>query len=192
MGIKLEYLMQPANRWTFKQPKLKTYIESWCKGNILNLFAGKTKLNVNEFRVDLSNEFKPDHLGNAFDFINETKLKFDTIILDPPYSIRKSREKYNGKYIGKLTKIKNEIVSRNILNSNGIIISLGYSSVGMSKSRGFKKIGICLVCHSGDHNDTIVVIEEKIQTIIEKNIIKKNTKKIENKVQNYWNKKYKR
>ena len=37
---------------------------------------------------------------------------------------------------------------------------LGYDSVGMTKSKGFKKIAICLVCHGGDHNDTIGLVEE--------------------------------
>jgi len=74
-------------------------------------------------------------------------------------SIRKSREKYEGKYVGNLTKIKNALPS--ILRDKGRIISLGYDSVGMSKSRGFTKIAICLICHGGDHNDTIGLIEQK-------------------------------
>ena len=49
-----------------------------------------------------------------------------------------------------------------IQNDGGRIIHFGYSSTGMSKSRGFKKVGICLVCHNGDHNDTICLVEEKI------------------------------
>ena len=87
-------------------------------------------------------------------------MKFDTIILDPPYNIRKAREKYNGKYRGHLKKIKDLLP--NVLNTHGRIISLGYSSVGMGKKRGFKKIAICLICHSGDHNDTIGLVEEKL------------------------------
>jgi len=152
------YLAQPPRKWTFEQPKLRKWTENNCKGKVLNLFAGKTKLEVNEFRVDLSGEFNPDIVCNAFDFIEETNMKFDTVILDPPYNVRKSREKYNGKYIGKLTKIKN--ILKRVLNPGARVISFGYDSVGMSNSRGFKKIGICLVCHNGDHNYTICLIEE--------------------------------
>lgn len=158
--MKMFYLLQPPKKWTFEQPKLKRFVEKNCKGKVLNLFAGKTKLNVDEFRVDVSNEFNPDYIGDAYEFVTTTKMKFDTIIIDPPYNLRKSREKYNGKYIGSFTKIKNEL--EKILNENGIIIILGYDSVGMSKSRGFKKIAICLICHSGDHNDTICVVEKKV------------------------------
>ena len=55
------------------------------------------------------------------------------------------------------TKIKN-ILPR-ILNKNSRVITLGYDSVGMSRKRGFRKIAICLVCHGGDHNDTIGLVE---------------------------------
>jgi len=153
------YLSQPPKKFTFEQPQLKLWTEKWCKGKCLNLFAGKTKLNVDEFRVDSNKEMLADWYGDAMEFVNTTNMKFDTIILDPPYNLRKSREKYDGKYIGSFTKIKNQLSK--ILNQNGRIIIFGYDSVGMSKSRGFTKIAICLVCHNGDHNDTICLVEQK-------------------------------
>jgi len=152
------YLSQPPKRFTFEQPKLKLWCEKWCSGKVLNLFAGKTRLDSNEFRVDSNEEMDADWYGDALDFIKTTKMKFDTIVLDPPYNLRKSREKYKGKYIGSFTKIKNEL--EQVLNSKGRIITFGYDTVGMSKSRGFKKIAICLVCHNGDHNDTLCLVEE--------------------------------
>jgi hypothetical protein len=85
-------------------------------------------------------------------------MKFDTVVYDPPYNIRKAREKYGGRYIGIGTKIKNGLPK--ILNENARIISFGYDSVGMAKIRGFEKIALCVVCHSGDHNDTICLVEE--------------------------------
>jgi len=159
--IKFTYLKQPPKRYTFEQPKLKKWIEKWCKGKVLNLFAGKVKLNIDEFRVDINENVPADYYGDAYEFINTTDKKFDTIVLDPPYNVRKSREKYNGRYIGSFTKIKNSLLK--ILNPHSRVISLGYDSVGMSNSRGFKKVAICLVCHSGDHNDTICVVEDKVQ-----------------------------
>lgn len=157
--MEFEYLLQPPNKWTFQQPKLKLYVEKFCKGKVLNLFAGKTKLNVDEFRIDSSDEFRPDWLGDAIEFIKTTHKKFDTIILDPPYSLRKSYEKYKGHYIGsKWTQVKRALVR--VCNPNCRVISLGYNSQGMSKTNGFEKVAICLVCHNGDHNDTIVTVEE--------------------------------
>jgi len=164
-NINFTYLQQPPNKWTFTQPKLKQWVEEWCDGKVLNLFAGKVKLskNVNECRVDISPEFNPIYCCDAYNFVQyavENRRRFNTIVLDPPYNLRKAREKYDGKYIGSFTKIKNLLSG--ILYPKGRIITLGYDSVGMSKSRGFRKIAICLVCHGGDHNDTIGLVEEKI------------------------------
>ena len=153
------YLSQPPKKYTFEQPKLRLWTEQHCTGKVLNLFAGKTNLSVDETRVDLSDEFQPDFVMDAFEFVSSTELVFDTIIFDPPYNLRKSREKYEGRYIGSLTKIKNSL--NPLIKEGGRIISFGYDSVGMAECRGFKKIAICLVCHNGDHNDTICLVEEK-------------------------------
>lgn len=170
--MEFTYLQQPPKKYTFEQPKLKAWVESYCMGNILNLFAGKVKLNVPEIRVDIDPEMPADYHMDAYEFVrmvgltgnlpgstSGALLKFDTVVLDPPYNIRKAREKYEGHWIGKLTKVKNLLP--HIIAPGGRVISLGYDSVGMSKSRGFKKIAICLVCHGGDHNDTICLVEEK-------------------------------
>lgn len=161
-SLDFTYLRQPPKRYTFEQPKLKRWVEKRCKGKVLNLFAGKVKLNVDEIRVDIDENAIADHYIDAYEFIKTWNgPKFDTVILDPPYNVRKAREKYNGKYIGKFKKLK-KILPR-VLNENSIIITLGYDSSGMGK--GFIKKEICVVNHSGDHNDTIVLVEEKMGNI---------------------------
>ena len=158
--LSFTYFNQPPARYTFEMPAIKSWVEYWCLGKVLNLFAGKVRLSVDEYRVDIDKEMNPDYCGDAYVFVKTTNMKFDTIVFDPPYNLRKSREKYMGRYIGSTTKIKNLLP--NILNSGGRVISLGYDSVGMSASRGFSKIAIALICHNGDHNDTICLVEEKI------------------------------
>lgn len=130
------------------------------------MFAGLTKLDVKETRVDVNPEMPADYHMDAEDFVLKAiaeGMKFDTIILDPPYNLRKSREKYDGKYIGSFTKIKNLLPQ--ILNDEGFIITLGYDTVGMSKSRGFEKEEVCIICHGGDHNDTLVLVERKVTSV---------------------------
>lgn len=152
-------MCQPPRKYTFEQPKLKKWIEKNCKGKVLNLFAGTTRLNVDEYRVDLDTNTSPDFIGDAYDFVLNTNMKFDTIILDPPWSLRKSREKYEGRFIGKFTKLKN--ILKRVLNKNGRVITVGYSSTGMSISRGFKKIALCIICHNGDHDDSFAILEDE-------------------------------
>lgn len=161
--MEFTYLTQPPKKYTFQQPKLREWTEQQCKGKVLNLFAGTTKLNVDEVRVDIDKNVPADYYMEAFEFVNFAKeqgMKFDTIILDPPYNLRKSREKYGGRYIGSFTKIKNALLP--LMNEGCIVIHYGYDTVGMSKSRGFEKIGVCVVCHNGDHNDTLCVVEKLI------------------------------
>jgi len=164
--VELTYMRQPPKRYTFEQPKLREWVENQCNGKVLNLFAGKTRLNVDETRVDLSNDFNPDYHMEAFDFVlmaKENGWEYDTIILDPPYSLRKSMEKYNGKTCSTFNKIKNELP--NILSDGGIIISLGYHSTCMGNVRGFTQEKICLIGHGGSHHDTICLIEKKKPTL---------------------------
>jgi len=160
--MEFTYLTQPPKRYTFEMPQLRKWVEKQCKGKVLNLFAGRTLLKVDEVRVDMDKEMPADYHTDAESFLNwaiEKEMKFDTIILDPPYNMRKSREKYGGRYIGSFTKLKKLIP--HILNPAGLVITLGYDSVGMSKSRGFDKVAVCLVCHNGDHQDTICLVEKK-------------------------------
>jgi len=162
--IKFTYLSQGPRKYTFEMPKLKQWTEINCVGSVLNLFAGKTLLSVNETRVDLNKEMPADHHMDAYEFVKMAKengWEYNTIVFDPPYNLRKSREKYMGIYTSELRKIKTLLPD--ILIEGGIIISYGYDTTGMGKKRGFEKIGICIVNHAGDHNDTLCLIERKIQ-----------------------------
>jgi hypothetical protein len=159
------YLVQPPKKYTFEMPKLLTWTIQNCNGKTLNLFAGKTLLNgVDETRIDLNKDVPAHYYMDAYEFVLMAKQngwKYDTVIFDPPYNLRKSREKYFGVYTSELRKIKT--VLPEIINIGGTVISYGYDSVGMGRTRGFVKVHVCLVCHGGDHNDTICLIEKKVQ-----------------------------
>jgi len=160
-NIKFTYLRQPLRPYTFEAPKTKKWVEDRCKGIVLNLFAGKTILKINEIRNDIDNTAIAHYYKDALDFVREwSGKKFDTILLDPPYSYRKGMEKYKGHYTSKFNLIKEEIPR--ILNEKGIIITFGYHSTFMGKKRGFNLIEICLICHGGAQHDTIAIIEERL------------------------------
>ncbi len=161
--MRFTYIWQPPKRWTFEMKKVKCFVEKEASGHCLNLFAGQTRLRLNEVRVDLSNEFQPDYNMDALDFckmwVKEKKSLFDTVILDPPYNARKAMEKYNNRYTTKWIQIL-KIIGQ-LIKENGKVITLGFNSVGLSKRKGFEKESICLVCHGGGQNDTIIVVEKK-------------------------------
>lgn len=165
--VKVDFIKSNNLKYTFSMPKVGFWIkENTVKqGKVLNLFAGKTRLfddekNIKEYRVDLSKDFNPQFNIDAFQFVKNAKkigLKFDTIILDPPYSLRKSMEKYDGKIVSNFRKIKD--ILPDIINVGGNIITCGYHSVSMGKKRGFIVNNILLVSHGGAHHDTIITNE---------------------------------
>lgn len=159
------YMTQGPKKYTFQMPKLLQWTKQNCKGKTLNLFAGKTLLSgVDEVRVDLNKDMPADYYMDAYEFVlmaRKNGWKYDTVVFDPPYNLRKSREKYFGVYTSELRKIKT--VLPDIINIGGRVISYGYDSVGLGKIRGFDKSHVCVVCHGGDHNDTICLIEIKVQ-----------------------------
>lgn len=158
--IKLTYLKTPLHKYTFSVRPIRDWVEDRCKGKVLNLFAGPTKLNLDEVRVDSNETMLADYYMDAYDFIKMTTLTFDTILLDPPYAYRKSMEMYNGHKASKFNKVKDFIYDK--LNKNGQVITFGYHSVSMGKKRGFEQEEILIMSHGGAIHDTIAVIERKI------------------------------
>lgn len=161
--LKLYYMAQPPKKYTFEMPLLKKWVEQNCRGKVLNLFAGKVTLLVDEIRNDMDVSMPADYHLPADEFCKmalEKGMKFDTVILDPPYNLRKSREKYNGRYFGSFTVIKRMVPE--LLNPNGRVITLGYDTTGIGRKRGLEKIAVCVVNHKGDHNDTICLVERKV------------------------------
>lgn len=74
------------------------------KKNILHLFSGSLEPG-NYTRVDISDKFKPDILGNAEEISELTDKKFDLIICDPPYQ-KEDSEIYGCKHPNKFKVVK--------------------------------------------------------------------------------------
>ena len=159
METKLELIRTNLRRYTFQSPKIKKWVEENSKGKCLNLFAGLTKLNLNEIRNDIDKEMIADFHKDAVEFVKEWKGdKFDTIILDPPYAYRKSMEMYKGNYVSKFRLLADEIPK--VLKKNGKVIIFGYHSTFLGKRRGFKLSNLCVFAHGGAQHCTIGIIEE--------------------------------
>jgi len=161
----LEHMKTPINKYTFKSKKIKKWVETNCEGQTLNLYAGKTKLDINEFRVDCDTTMNADIYQDAFNYVYHIKTHtpcklFKTILLDPPYSHRKSMEFYNGKKSSRFNAIKDMLP--NIVEPGGIIITFGYQSVSMGKKRGFEIEKILVISHGGAIHDTIATIERMV------------------------------
>ena len=159
--IELYYINSPPKKWTFQPPKIKNMVEAEIEGLVLNLFAGKTKLDHDGeiIRVDQDEEKDADYNMSALDFLAQDDREYDTVVLDPPYNVRKSREKYEDGYMGNFTRIKNKVKDK--ISPSGKVITFGYATTGMAKTRGFKKHRAYIINHKGDHNDTLCIVERK-------------------------------
>ena len=159
----LEYHEVPPTRWTFEPRAVRAFVEENLDGRVLNLFAGRTKLRHDGrvVRNDLDTDRDADYHLDALELVtSQPEQTFDTVVLDPPYNVRKAREKYNGEYQGKLTAIKDQLVR--VVRPGGRVLSFGYDTTGMSRSRRFYKKRVAVFCHNGDHNDTLCVVDERV------------------------------
>jgi len=153
-----DYIRCPIHQYTFQVRSIRKWTENNCEGRTLNLFAGKTKLNIDEVRNDLDHEALADYRMNAVEFLRTWQgEKFDTILLDPPYSFRKSMKMYNGIKCSPFKQLKDEI--KNVLNKGGEVITFGYHSNVMGENRGFKVENIALFSHGEAIHDTIASVE---------------------------------
>ncbi len=94
MSIKFTHMQTTLNRYTFSNKRIKKWVEDHCEGLTLNLFAGKTKLNLSEVRIDSNLDMPADYHMDALKFLREYDqlTRFHTVLLDPPYAVRKSME----------------------------------------------------------------------------------------------------
>ena len=156
----LEIISTRLERFTFESKKTKTWVEENSNGFVLNLFAGKTRLNLDEVRNDINPDRNADYHLDCIDFVEQWKGDmFDTIILDPPYSLRKAKEKYDGKYCTRFSLLATKI--DRILKPGGKIISFGYHSTFMGYVRGYYLSKMCVFAHGGAQHCTIAIIERK-------------------------------
>lgn len=155
---KLTLIRANLNRYTFNNFKIREWVEGAATGQVLNLFSGKTLLNLPEIRVDSDIHMNAHHHMDALDFtIGWHGKKFDTIILDPPYSYRKSMEMYNGNRNSKFKRLADELPR--ILTGEGVVISLGYHSTFLGKVRNFDLLELCVFAHGGAQHCTIGIVE---------------------------------
>ena len=164
MRITREWSMPNHN--TFSIKPIRDFIGD-VPSHSLDPFARYSEL------AAITNDLNPDCPTNynmdAHDFLKTFRDEWaDMILFDPPYSLRQLKECYDGLGMAMtqheskhfFSDLKNEI-SR-ITKPGGIVISFGWNTVGIGKSRGFEIEDILLVSHGGIHNDTICMKERKL------------------------------
>lgn len=166
MLIKRAWAM--PNKHTFDIKPIKELIEKYYHPNSIDPFANKNRIAT--ITNDLDTQYDTDYNLDALDFLKLFNTgSIDLVLYDPPYSPRQVSECY--KSLGQTVNMKTTQASYwsnqkkevgRIVKDNGIVITCGWNSGGIGKTKGFEIIEILLVSHGGWHNDTIVTVEKKI------------------------------
>lgn len=161
------------NKWTFKVAPLRAIIDKYKKiDNIwFDPFAGLCS--PCEVTNDLNPKIPATCNLDAIDFVRYLRGfdgRYDGAVFDPPYSLTQVARSYNNyglKFNGKdnptggFPKVKD--IMADLVITGGYVISYGWNTVGMGKSRGFKLIEVLVCCHGGSHHDTLVTVERKLE-----------------------------
>ena len=154
----MELIRCSLHRHTFKVRAIREWVERQCEGSVLNLFAGFILLNAAETRNDIDPAAIAEYHSEALVFLRQWKKeKFNTILLDPPYSYRKSMELYNGNICSPFKQLKDALPG--CLHRGGKVITFGYHSVVMGRGRHFELERVCVFSHGGAIHDTIASVE---------------------------------
>ena len=120
---------------------------------------------------DIDPQYDTDYSLDALDFLKVfDEDMVDLVLYDPPYSPRQVSEVY--KKLGMSVNMQTtqssywgnqkKEISR-IVKIGGYVMTFGWNSGGIGKTKGFEIVEILMVAHGGWHNDTIVTIEKKVK-----------------------------
>ncbi len=167
--LKMAQTWAMPSKNTYTIGPIKKLLEEEVRGFSIDPFANNSKI------ANVTNDINSEHLAflqhDAFEFLKCHKYgEVDTVVFDPPYSPRQVSECYKAAGVkvdnmmtnAKFWKFLRDEVAR-IVPIGGKVISFGWNSMGIGKTRGFEKTRILLVSHGGNHNDTIVTVETKVR-----------------------------
>ena len=159
------------SKHTFQIKPIASLLQKYVGDGIgwIDPFAGENS--PAEFTNDM-NPNKPAkfHL-HAKEFAAQLSGTYEGCLFDPPYSLRQVKECYDA--IGvklfaddtqRFPQNVKELIAPKIKNE-GIVITFGWNSQGFGKNLGFEMLEVLLVPHGRSHNDTIVTVERKINSL---------------------------
>lgn len=154
---------------TFSMPPALDFCARYLHGAdvVIDPFARNSRLGT--LRNDLNPATAAEYHLPAADFVRGLDVVADAAIFDPPYSPRQIAECYaaagltpgmvDTQSAGMKAEVRDLLAAR--LRPGGIALSFGWNSVGFGAGRGFELVEVLLLCHGGDHNDTICIAERK-------------------------------
>ena len=156
------------NADTFSIPDIGAFVQRHIMGLecVVDPFARNKRLA--RWTNDINPATQAEYHMEARDFLRmlvDKGVKADAVIFDPPYSPRQVSECYAAAGLTptmkdtQTAKMKKECrdLIRQIVKRGGKVLTFGWNTVGMGPDWITEEL--MLVCHGGDHNDTICLAE---------------------------------
>jgi hypothetical protein len=172
LSIKFERRWAMPSKWTFQIEPIEELLDTEIQGITVDPFCGQSK--IADIRNDVNPKSDSQSHMDALEFLKLQRTESaDTVLNDGIYSPTQQKRTYDELGL-KLTNymtsggypasIKDQIAR--ITKLGGKVISFGWNSNGMGKGRGFSLEKILLVPHGGNHHDTIVIVERRVDRIV--------------------------
>lgn len=158
---------------TFSIPPIGDFVRKYLANSSVSIDPFSRNKEWATYTNDLNPDTSAQYHLDALEFLEglaEQQVKADLVIFDPPYSPRQLTECY--KQIGRKATMRDtqakswsdwkNAIGR-VVTDNANVLSFGWNTVGMGKTRGFEIVEILIVCHGGQHNDTICMAEQRTQ-----------------------------
>ncbi|HEY7865561.1 MAG TPA: hypothetical protein VIC51_06120 [Psychromonas sp.] len=155
------------NKNTFSIKPINELVNRYAKGAVSSCDPFANKNRIAKFCNDLDPQYETDYCMDAIDFLKQfNDNSMDLVLFDPPYSHRQVSECYKSldmtvnmqttqsSFWGNLKKEIHRVTS-----TGGTVITFGWNSGGIGKTKGFEIKEILIVAHGGWHNDTICTVE---------------------------------
>jgi hypothetical protein len=169
--MKIERIWAMPRSDTFDCPPIGEMVKRYLStaGVSIDPFARNKKWAT--YTNDLNPDTVAEYHMDALDFLIGIYTKFgrcaDLVIFDPPYSLGQMKECYqnvgrkiSGRESQRFYRDMRDAIDR-VVTPGGIVLSFGWNSIGMGKTRNYEIQEILMVCHGGAHNDTIVTVDKK-------------------------------
>jgi hypothetical protein len=167
--IKFSRVWAMPSKNTFDIKCVADLIARYNKEGLVSIDPFANKSRIARWTNDIDPEMGCDYNLDALDFLKIWDEKsVDLIFFDPPFSPRQLAEVYKrlGRSVNMQTtqasfwsNLKDEITR--IIKPGGVVLSFGWNSNGIGKTRGFEIEEVMLVPGGGMHNDLIVTVERK-------------------------------
>ena len=159
------------NADTFSVPDMGNMVKKYLRESVVSVDPFARNKRWATHTNDINPNTEAEHHMEARDFLRhlvKEGVKADLVIFDPPYSPRQVSEVYSE--IGLTATMKDtqtaamkkecRTLMRQLCEPGSVVLSFGWNTVGMGK--GWHTEEIMLVCHGGDHNDTICMADRMV------------------------------